>query len=110
MYTTFYSLERYPFTKEIEPSEAFKYNDFIQASNQLDFLKTDRGFGVITGEPGSGKTFALNCFLTSLNSSLFKAVYLPILTLTVNDFYAALCDGLGIIPAFKKIQRFTQIQ
>lgn len=110
MYTNFYSLTRDPFTKEIEPSEAFKYNDFLQASSRLDFLKSARGFGVITGEPGSGKTFVLNCFLTSLNPSLFKTVYIPISTLTVNDFYAALCEGLGIIPAFKKVLMFTQLQ
>jgi type II secretory pathway predicted ATPase ExeA len=106
----FYSLSKDPFTKEIDTDQAFKCNDFVQASNRLDFLKNARGFGVITGEPGSGKTFVLNCFLSSLNPSLFKAVYIPISTLTVNDFYTALCDGLGIVPAHKKIQMFAQLQ
>jgi len=76
MYTAFYSLSKDPFTKEIEPADAFRYNDFIQASNRLEFLKTSRGFGVITGEPDFGKTFVLNCFLSSLNPSLFKAIYI----------------------------------
>lgn len=110
MYTAFYSLSKDPFTKEIEPADAFRYNDFIQASNRLEFLKTSRGFGVITGEPGFGKTFVLNCFLNSLNPSLFKAIYIPISTLTVSEFYVALCEGLGIIPAFKKVRMFSQIQ
>ena len=110
MYKLFYGLTKDPFTKEIDPSEAFRYNDFVQASSRLEFLKNTRGFGVITGEPGSGKTFLLHCFLSSLNPSLYKPIYIPISTVTVNDFYAALCEGLGISPAQKKIRMFTQIQ
>lgn len=110
MYKIFYSLSKDPFTKELEPAEAFKYSDFVQALNRLEFLKSARGFGLITGEPGSGKTFVLNCFLNSLNPSLYKSVYIPISTVTVNEFYAALCDGLGIIPAQKKVKMFTQLQ
>lgn len=110
MHNVFYGFSKDPFTKEIEPSEAFKYTDFVEASNRLEFLKNTRGFGVITGEPGSGKTFVLNCFLNSLNTSLYKPVYIPISTVTVNDFYAALCEGLGILPAQKKVKMFAQIQ
>lgn len=110
MYKIFYGLLKDPFTKEIDPSEAFKYNDFVQASSRLEFLKNARGFGVITGEPGSGKTFLLHCFLSTLNPSLYKPIYIPISTVTVNDFYAALCEGLGILPAQKKVKMFTQIQ
>lgn len=110
MYNVFYGLSKDPFTKELEPSEAFKCNDFIQATNRLEFLKNARGFGVITGEPGFGKTFLLHCFLSTLNPSLYKPIYIPISTVTVNDFYAALCEGLGILPSHKKVKMFAQIQ
>lgn len=110
MYKIFYGLLKDPFTKDLETSEAFKHGDFVQALSRLEFLKNAKGFGVITGEPGSGKTFVLNCFLNSLNQSLYKSVYIPISTVTVNEFYVALCDGLGIIPAQKKVKMFTQIQ
>jgi type II secretory pathway predicted ATPase ExeA len=39
-----------------------------------------------------------------------KVIYIPITTLTVNEFYRALCDGLGVIPAYKKVDLFKQIQ
>ncbi len=85
-------------------------NFSYRASSRLEFLKNARVFGLITGEPGSGKTFLLHCFLSALNPSLYKPIYIPISAVTVNDFYAALCDGLGIPPSQKKVKMFADIQ
>lgn len=45
-----------------------------------------------------------------MNKNLYKIVYIPISTLTVNDFYRALAAGLGQFPKNRKIQLFTQLQ
>lgn len=37
-------------------------------------------------------------------------MYIPISTLTVMEFYKALCNGLGVIPSFRKVDMFRQIQ
>ncbi|CCJ33500.1 ExeA family protein [Caloramator australicus] len=110
MFTAFYGLSFDPFQKDIETKFFFKSNDFNQAISRLDFLKNVKGFGLLTGEPGSGKSSLLRYFVNSLNPNLFKCVYIPLSTLTVMDFYKALCDGLGIIPSFKKVSMFKQIQ
>jgi type II secretory pathway predicted ATPase ExeA len=110
MYKAFYGLNFDPFSKSIESKEYFRSHDFNEALSRLEFLKTARGFGLITGEPGVGKSFLLRYFVDSLNPNLFKTVYIPISTLTVMDFYRALCNGLGIIPAHKKVNMFKQIQ
>lgn len=110
MYKVFYGLSYDPFLRSAETKEYFKTRDFNEALSRLEFLKTTRGFGLITGEPGTGKSFLLRCFVSSLNSNLFKTVYIPISTLTVMDFYRAICNGLGIIPAHKKVDMFKQIQ
>ena len=57
-----------------------------------------------------GNPFALRCFASSLNKNMYRLVYIPITTLTVKEFYRALCDGLGVIPAYKKVDMFKQIQ
>jgi type II secretory pathway predicted ATPase ExeA len=41
---------------------------------------------------------------------LFKCIYIPISTLTVMEFYRAICSGLGVIPSYKKVDMFKQIQ
>lgn len=80
------------------------------AISRLEFLKTTKGIGLITGEPGMGKSSLLRYFESTLNPNLYKCVYIPLSTLTVMDFYRALCDGLGIIAGFKKMTMFKQIQ
>lgn len=110
MFKVFYGLTYDPFVKDVDIKLHFKSQDFIQALNRLEFLKNTRGFGVLTGEAGVGKSFLLRYFANSLNPNLFKCIYIPITTLTVMDFYRALCVGLGVVPSHKKVQMFRQIQ
>lgn len=110
MFTAYYGIDFNPFTNEIETKYNFTSNDFIQSAARLDILRQHRGIGIITGEPGCGKSFCLRCFAGSLSKSLYKVIYIPITTLTVKEFYMALCDGLGITPTYKKVTMFKQIQ
>ncbi|MDK2799621.1 MAG: hypothetical protein PWQ70_1240 [Clostridiales bacterium] len=110
MYQSFYGLSQDPFPKDMDLKHHFPSRDFTQASHRLEFLKSTKGFGLITGEPGVGKSFLIRYFLSTLNPNLYKCIYIPISTLTVMEFYRALCDGLGIVPAFKKVDMFKQIQ
>jgi len=108
MYKAFYSLTTTPFSKE--SSHCFASKNFKEVSAGLDYLKKTRGMGLLTGEPGAGKTFALRIFAAGLNPSLFKAVYFPLSTGTVMDFYRGLALGLGEEPCFRKVDLFDQIQ
>lgn len=110
MFTAYYGMDFNPFNNEIEVKYNFLSNDFTQSKARLEILKQHKGIGLITGEPGSGKSFCLRCFVNSLSKSLYKVIYIPITTLTVKEFYMALCDGLGIAPAYKKVIMFKQIQ
>ena len=87
MYKTFYGLSKDPFPKGIDIKHHFESEDFKEALNRLEFLKETKGFGLISGEPGAGKSFLMRYFADSLNSNLYKCIYIPISTLTVMDFY-----------------------
>ena len=65
---------------------------------------------MFTGSSGFGKTYAIRYFINNLNIGLYKPIYLSLSTLTVVDFYKGLCIGLGLVPKFKKIDMFHQIQ
>lgn len=108
MYQAFYSFTTTPFSKESNTS--FASRNFKEAKARLDYLKKTRGMGLLTGEPGAGKTFALRTFSLELNPSLFKVIYFPLSTGGVMDFYRGLALGLGEEPRFKKVDLFEQIQ
>ena len=108
MYKSFYSLTRVPFSKE--NGEFFPSSSAQEAKARLEYLKKARGMGLLVGEPGAGKTFVLKAFTQGLNPSLFKAVYFPLSTGTVMDFYRGLVRGLDEEPCFRKVDLFGQLQ
>ena len=88
----------------------FKSDDFAQATSRLEHLKNIKGIGLFTGISGTGKTFTLRCFADSLNSNLFKVVYIPLSTVTVLEFYKSIAYALGVENFSKKVDLFKNIQ
>lgn len=106
---SYYGMEYDPFIKNtkdviIDTSEA------IEVRYRLDYLKETKGFGLLTGQPGRGKTTAVRAWASTLNSSLYKVVYISLSTTTVQGFYRQLASGLGAEPAFRKADNFRTIQ
>jgi general secretion pathway protein A len=110
MFKSFYSLSASPFSKDIKIQDVFLSSSQKEVAARLDYLKKAHGIGLITGEPGVGKTLSLRAFADSLNPALFKPMYLPLSTLTVMDVYRAIATALGEDPKSKKIDLFLQIQ
>lgn len=79
-------------------------------TNRLNYLKDIRGIGVFTARPGMGKSYALRCFVASLNPSLFHMEYLCLSTISVADFYKQLCFILGVPEKGGKTGIFKAIQ
>ena len=78
MYKAFYSLSGTPFSKELKVSDALATLPFQEATGCLNYMKQVRGMGLLVGEPGAGKTYALRVFAESLNKSLYKVIYFPV--------------------------------
>ncbi len=106
---SYYGMEYDPFIKNtkdviIDTSEA------REVRYRLEYLKETKGFGLLTGQPGRGKTTTVRAWASTLNSSLYKVVYIPLSTTTVQEFYRQLATGLGAEPAFRKVDNFRAIQ
>jgi len=106
---TRYGLEFNPFIKN---SKEILVNttEYKETLFRLDYLAKTKGFGLLTGSPGRGKTTTIRFWAKSLNPSLYKVVYSSLSTLTANDFYRNLVKELGAVPAFKKPDNFRIIQ
>ncbi|MCQ6280432.1 AAA family ATPase [Bacillus sp. EB600] len=110
MYKSFYFLAKAPFSKDIQPSEAYLSTDYQGATRALNYLQKSNGIGLLIGDPGVGKTFTLRSFKESLSQSLYQVMYFPLSTGGVMDFYRGLAYGLGEEPKFRKVDLFRQIQ
>src|SRR5277367_3420574 len=70
MYKAFYNLKRNPFEITPDPSFLFPTGRHNEALAALYYgVRRRKGFVVLTGEVGTGKTLLLRCLLQSLKQS-----------------------------------------
>ena len=108
-YIARYGLEFNPFLKNSREI-IIENEEFKEVRFRLEYLAKTRGFGLLTGAPGLGKTTAVRNFAMSLNPSRYKVIYSSLSTLTVMEFYKHLASAFGVEPAFRKIDCFRDIQ
>ncbi len=85
-------------------------NECRETLFRLDYLAKTKGFGLLTGGAGRGKTTVIRTWAAGLNPSLYKVIYTSLSTLTANDFYRNLAQELGAQPSFRKPDNFRTIQ
>jgi type II secretory pathway predicted ATPase ExeA len=96
MYKEHFGLTHYPFGKSPEPDELFESKAMQQAAARLRHLVELRGIGLITGEPGSGKTTACRKLIDGLHDGLFRVFYVPLSTGNIMDAYKSIAWEMGL--------------
>lgn len=108
-YTIRYGLEFNPFLKNSK--EIFVATDESkEVLFRLDYLVKTKGFGLLTGSPGRGKTTAIRNWVQTLNHSQYKVIYTCFSTFSPNDFYRNLATELGAQAHYRKPDNFRVIQ
>lgn len=108
-YITRYGLEFNPFLKNSKEI-LVNTDEYKETVFRLNYLAKTKGFGLLTGSPGKGKTTAIRNWAATLNPSLYKVIYSSFSTLTANDFYRNLAVELDAQPSFRKPDNFRIIQ
>ena len=99
MYKDFYGLREYPFNMTPDPQFLFLSHNHRIALDVLRFGIRDRkGFIVITGEIGAGKTTVCRSLLRSLDANTKTALVLNP-TLSDSQILRAICDEFRLQPA-----------
>ena len=107
--TARYGLAFNPFLKNAK-EVIVETREYKEARFRLDYLLSTKGFGLLTGSPGRGKTTVIRNWARGLNPSLYKVIYSSLSTLTVMDFYRNLAAQLGMEPSYRKNDNFRIIQ
>ena len=98
MYKDFYGLREYPFNMTPDPQFLFLSHNHRIALDVLRFgIKERKGFLVITGEIGAGKTTVCRALLRSLDSNTKTALLLNP-TLSDSQVLRAICDEFRLQP------------
>ena len=106
----FYNLAFNPFAKTVAAKDACATEDMRQVHARLDHLARTGGIGLVTADPGMGKTFAVRTWAARLNPNTARVVYTCLSTVSGVEFYRQLCLELGIAAPFKKVDMFRDLQ
>jgi general secretion pathway protein A len=99
MYTTFFNLKRSPF--EISPDPSFFYGaaQHKEALTGLYYgVNAGKGFMVLTGEVGTGKTLVVRCLQDLLDKNRFVFAYVFNPRLSSTEFLSYIAEDLGLSP------------
>ena len=90
MYESFFGLIRPPFDRQLLADQLFRTPALDELHSRLSYLVRTRSLGLLTGEPGSGKSTALRRLRDSLHPEKVRAVYLHDTTVNPADFFRQL--------------------
>src|SRR5262245_47021512 len=71
----YYGFSRVPFGRDIPPSALYRSTAHQEAVARLSWLIDERGFGILTGEVGAGKSVAVRATTSTLDPSRHQAIY-----------------------------------
>lgn len=96
MYLEHFGLTRYPFDKTIATDELFLSSAAREIDARLDHWLDLRSIGLITGEPGSGKTTLCRKFVDKLHPGIHQVFYVNHSTGNPTDLYKLIAWELRI--------------
>jgi len=110
MYKTFFHLTRNPFELTPDPTYFFATKRHNEALAALHYgVRRHRGFVVVTGEVGTGKTLLLRCLLRLLKESKDVAyAYLFNSLLSPTEFLQYIVSDFGIVASGKNKSELLQ--
>lgn len=88
----------------------FMDENFLQLKESVLSLVQTPGIGLLTGEPGVGKTAALRHIVRDLNPHQYQVFYLSETHFTSFDIYRQLAFQLGVVPPHRFAQLWREIK
>lgn len=110
MYLKHFAMTRFPFTQPSQNDELFHAQAQSEALIRLNHLLELRGIGLLTGEPGSGKSTLCRQLTASLHPGLYRIVYVPLSTGNVMDMYKSVAWDLGLPTERSRASAFRAIR
>lgn len=108
MFLQHFGLTHAPLGKEL--AEPWDDGVLTHLAQRFDWLLKTPGIGLLTGEPGVGKTAALRKLTRSLNPHRYLALYQAETDFSRVDLYRGLAHALGLEPCYRRAQLWRDIK
>lgn len=108
MYQAFFGLTQAPLGKE--SVSLWDGGQLTGLTQQFNWLLQSPGIGLLTAEPGLGKTAALRQITKPLNPHQYSVFYISHTDFSRLDFYRELAVILGVQPSFRRAQLWRDIK
>lgn len=110
MYTSHWGLRESPFRSSADSKYFFRSPTHDEALARLHFLVDNhRQLGVVTGEPGCGKSILLRVFAEQLRQDGANVVLVGLLGLTASEFLWNVAEQLGATPSDRDVVLWRRI-
>jgi type II secretory pathway predicted ATPase ExeA len=103
-----FGLTQYPLGKA--NTELWDDGPHARLAERFGWLLDSPGVGLLTGEPGVGKTASLRGLTNKLNPHRYQVVYLPETDFGRLDLYRALALALGLEPPYRRAALWREIK
>ncbi len=110
MYRSYFGFHRHPFGREVPTEQLFAAPVLDELHARLNYLVETRGIGLVTGEPGSGKSTGLRRLRDSLHPDQVRTLYVHDTSVNAMDFCRQVALELGIHPPYSRALIFRAIQ
>lgn len=97
---SYFGFTKNAFPRSVNNKDIYRWQDFDDLSNRLQFFLNQRGIFLLTGLIGSGKTTALRVFSVSLNPNNFKIIYFSDVYSNKRDLYRTILTKLDVTAPF----------
>jgi type II secretory pathway predicted ATPase ExeA len=99
-YEEYFGLSATPFGRDIPVTELMRNEQWNELACRLIHVAMNNGFGIFTGETGTGKTTALRRMAAELDKNRFQLLYVYDSDLTPRNFYVETLHQLGYKAKF----------
>jgi len=108
MYRQHFGLTAHPLSKAA--TKLWDDGHITHLKEQFQWLLESPGIGLLTGEPGVGKTAALRSITTKLNPHRYQVIYTAETDFGRLDIYRSLALSLGLEPAYRRANLWRDIK
>jgi len=109
-YTHVFGLTRPPFEHALSSAELFRAPALDELHARLRHVVDQRALGLLTGEPGSGKSTALRRLRDELHPEQVRSIYLHDTAVNPADFCRQVALELGLEPRWSRALLLRDIQ